>query len=112
MTSAKTSRRRTRSERSRAHFARGEQPRMMLLTALGCALQIAASTLPPPLPVLVGDRRRTVPVVKSADGSLAMRADLLGDALGGEFLSDGGTRYHLLIAGTRIDVEVGSAFAR
>ena len=85
---------------------------MMLLTALGCALQMAVATVPPPLPVLVGDRRRTVPVVKATDGSLAMRADLLGDALGGEFLADGGTRYHLLLAGTRIDVEVGSAFAR
>jgi N-acetylmuramoyl-L-alanine amidase len=85
---------------------------MMLISALACALQVAASTLPPPLPVLVGDRRRTVPVVRAADGALAIRADLLGDALGGQFLSDGGTRYHLLIAGTRIDVEVGSAFAR
>ncbi len=85
---------------------------MMLLAALGCALQVAASTLPPPLPVMVGDRRSTVPIVKAADGSLAMRADLLGEALGGEFRADGDTRYHLLLAGTRIDVEVGSTFAR
>lgn len=83
----------------------------MVLAALCFAFQAATAT-PPPLPVLVGDRRKTVPVVVRTDGAYALRADLLGDALGGQFVADGGTRYHMQIAGTRIDLEVGSAFAR
>jgi len=82
----------------------------MLITALCCALQIAASQ--PSLPVVFGDRRRDVPVVAHPDGGLSVRADLLGDALGGQFLADGGTRYHLQLAATRFDIQVGSAFVR
>ena len=82
----------------------------MLFTALCCALQVAAAA--PTLPVLVGDRRRDVPVARHPDGGRALRADQLSDAIGGEFLADGGTRYHFQLAGTRIDLEVGSAFAR
>lgn len=83
----------------------------MVIAALCFALQ-AASAPPPPLPVLFGDRRKTVPVVVRSDGAFALRADLLGDALGGQFIADGGTRYHMQIADTRIDLEIGSAFAR
>ncbi len=80
----------------------------MLLSSLCCALQMAAAQ--PALPVVYGDRRRDVPVVAGPDGGLSVRADLLGDALGGQFLADGGTRYHLQLANTRINLQVGSAF--
>ncbi len=83
----------------------------MLLSALCCALQLSA-TLPRSLPVLVGDRRRLVPIVAHPDGGLAMRADLLTEALGGQFVADGAGRYHLQVASARIDVEIGSAFVR
>lgn len=83
----------------------------MLITALFAALQVAA-TPPANLPVIVGDRRREVPVVRRADGGRAVRADLLSDAVGGTFLADSGAHYHLTLANTRINVTVGSAFAR
>lgn len=83
----------------------------MVIATLLCALQVA-TTAPPPLSVLVGDRRKDVPVVVRTEGGLAVRADLLGAALGGEFVADGATKYHMQIATTRIDIEVGSAFAR
>lgn len=67
---------------------------------------------PTALPVVVGDQRRSVPVARHPDGGLALRADLLSEAVGGTFLADSGQRYHLTLANTRIDVEVGSAFAR
>ncbi len=82
----------------------------MILASLCCALQLAAAQTP--LPVVYGDRRREVPVVASPDGTLSLRADLLGEALGGQFLADGGVRYHLQIASTRFDLLVGSAFVR
>lgn len=77
---------------------------------LACALQVAVAQ--PPLPVLNGDKRKQVPVVVHPDGGTAMRADLLIDALGGQFLADGGAKYHLQVGATRIDLEVGSAFVR
>ncbi len=83
----------------------------MLLSALCCALQLSAAA-PRSLPVLVGDRRRLVPIVAHPDGGLAMRADLLTEAIGGQFVADGAGRYHLQVASTRIDVEIGSAFVR
>ncbi|MBL0172678.1 MAG: N-acetylmuramoyl-L-alanine amidase [Gemmatimonadaceae bacterium] len=83
----------------------------MLLTALGCALQLAVA-LPKALPVVFGDRRRSVPVVAHPDGGVALRADLLGEAIGGQFTADGGVRYHLQVANVRIDVETGSALVR
>jgi len=82
----------------------------VILTALCCALQVAVAQ--PSLPVVYGDRRREVPVVQGPDGALALRADLLGDALGGQFLADGGTLYHLQLASTRFELRVGSAFVR
>lgn len=82
----------------------------MFVTILACALQVAVAQ--PPLPVLNGDKRRQVPVVAHPDGGTAMRADLLIDALGGQFLADGGAKYHLQVGATRIDLEVGSAFVR
>ena len=80
----------------------------MFFALLGCALQVAAAT-PSPLSVLFGDRKRVVPVVVRPDGARAVRADLLADAIGGAFVADGGIRYHLQIAATRVDLEAGSA---
>lgn len=86
---------------------------MMLLSALCCALQVAvAQPAQSALPVVFGDRRRDVPIAASADGGASLRADHLGDALGGQFLADGGTRYHLQLGATRFELEVGSAFVR
>ncbi|MCC6242009.1 MAG: N-acetylmuramoyl-L-alanine amidase [Gemmatimonadaceae bacterium] len=82
----------------------------MILTMLACAMQVAVAQ--PPLPVLNGDKRKQVPVVVHPDGGSALRADLLIDALGGQFLADGGSKYHLQVGTTRIDLEVGSAFVR
>ena len=82
----------------------------MLITIVACAMQVAVAQ--PPLPVLNGDKRKQVPVVAHPDGGAAMRADLLIDALGGQFLADGGAKYHLQVGATRIDLEVGSAFVR
>ena len=83
----------------------------MLLSALCCALQMAAAT-PRVLPVLYGDRKRLVTLVAHPEGGQAMRADALSEAVGGQFIADGGTRYHMQVATTRIDVEIGSAFVR
>ncbi|MEQ1690010.1 MAG: N-acetylmuramoyl-L-alanine amidase [Gemmatimonas sp.] len=83
----------------------------MILAALCCALQVAAA-VPRTLPVLVGDRRRVVPLVSHPEGGMAMRADLLSEAIGGQFVADGGSRYHLQIASATIHVEIGSAFVR
>ncbi len=80
----------------------------MLVLALSFAAQVAAAQ--PPLAVLFGDRRRTVPVVAHPEGGSALRADLLGEALGGQFLADGGAAYHLQLAATRVEILVGSAF--
>lgn len=86
---------------------------MTLLSALCCALQVAvAQPAQSALPVVFGDRRRDVPIAASAEGAPSVRADVLGDALGGQFLADGGTRYHLQLGTTRFELEVGSAFVR
>jgi len=82
----------------------------VLLLALSCAAQVAVAVAEPPIAVLFGDRKRTVPVVSHPQGGSALRADLLGDALGGQFLSDGGAAYHLQLASTRVEILVGSAF--
>ena len=83
----------------------------MLVSVLCTVLQVAAAT-PRSLPVLYGDRRRDVPLVAHPDGGLAMRADLLSEAVGGNFVADGEGRYHVQVAAARIDVAIGSAFAR
>lgn len=80
----------------------------MLLAALALALQVATAPAPP-LPVVYGDRRRSVPVVTHPEGGLALRADLLGDALGALFIADGGERYHLQVGEDRLELEVGRA---
>ncbi len=67
---------------------------------------------PTVLSVLFGDRRRDVPMVRHPDGGRALRADVLAEALGATFSADGGARYHVQLADTRVEVEVGSAFAR
>ena len=82
----------------------------MLLTAICCSLQIAAAA--PPLPVVVGDKRREVPLVAHPDGGIAMRADVLSEALGGTLVADGGDKYHIQLGTERLDVEVGRSGVR
>ena len=76
---------------------------------------VAASahvTPPIPLTVMFGDKKRDVPVVAHPDGGIALRADLLADALGGVFIADGGTHYHVQIGTARLDLDVGSTYVR
>jgi N-acetylmuramoyl-L-alanine amidase len=83
----------------------------MLITALLFAFQASAAQTPP-LTIVVGDRRRDVPVSRHVDGGSAIRADQLSEAISGQFVADGGMLYHLQIADTRVDLQVGSAWAR
>lgn len=64
-----------------------------------------------PLAVRTGDQLQKVATVRQADGTTAIRADLLADALKATFVADGGARYHFQVGATRVDVEVGSRFA-
>ena len=45
------------------------------------------------------------------DGGTAVRADKLAAAIGAQFVADGGSRYHLQVAASRVDLTVGSRFA-
>lgn len=81
---------------------------MSLLLAVVCACQVAAAS--PPLVVRTGDQTRTVPTQRLADGTVTLRADLLADALGGQLIADGGPRYHLQLASSRVDVVLDSRF--
>ena len=74
-----------------------------------CACQMAAAT--GPLRVRIGDKPRQVATTPHPDGGLAVRADLLAAALGAKFVADGGARYHLHIANSRVELSVGSHFA-
>jgi len=75
-----------------------------------CVCQLASSTVST-FAVRNGDQLRQVATVRHPDGGLAMRADLLADALGIALVSDGGSRYHLQVASARVDLDVGSRFA-
>jgi N-acetylmuramoyl-L-alanine amidase len=82
---------------------------MALLLGALCACQAAAATLP--LRIRIGDRSRQVATTQHPDGGLALRADLLADVLGASFVADGGSRFHLQVAASRVDVTLGSRFA-
>ncbi|MBY0489827.1 MAG: N-acetylmuramoyl-L-alanine amidase [Gemmatimonadaceae bacterium] len=68
---------------------------------------------PAPLTVRVGDRVRTVPAIRHPDGSTAVRADALVEALGGQAVIDARLprRLRLEVGTVGIDVEAGSALA-
>ena len=88
---------------------------MMLLGALALTLQLAtvAPTLPPlpPLAVRAGNRLQSVPTLRHPDGGIAVRADALAEALGGQVVtqSTGSARYRLEVGTTGMDLEAGNA---
>ena len=83
---------------------------MSLLLAVACACQLGAAA-PQPLVVRNGGQAQSVPTQRQADGLVTIRADQLADALSASWVSDGGARYHLQIADSRIDLVVGGRFA-
>ncbi|WP_310570096.1 N-acetylmuramoyl-L-alanine amidase [Gemmatimonas sp.] len=88
---------------------------MMLLSALALTLQLSAVAPPlPPLPPLVvraGDRLQSVPTLRHPDGGIAVRADALAQALGGQLVtqSTGSARFRLEVGTTGMDLEAGNA---
>lgn len=87
----------------------------MLLGALAFTLQLSAVAPPlPPLPPLVvraGDRLQSVPTLRHPDGGIAVRADALAEALGGQVVmqSTGSGRFRLEVGTTGMDLEAGNA---
>lgn len=90
---------------------------MMLLGALAFSLQLsaAAPALPPlpPLAVRAGSRLQSVPTLRHPDGGIAVRADALAEALGGQLVTEapGSRRYRLEVGTTGMDLEAGGALA-
>lgn len=85
----------------------------MALAALGVWLQVAAAAPPASLTVRLGERVRQVPVVAAEGGGLALRADILAEALGGQLVRDGARngRYRLEVGRIGVDLETGTALA-
>lgn len=87
----------------------------MLLGALALTLQLSAvaPSLPPlpPLVVRAGDRLQSVPTLRHPDGGIAVRADALAEALGGQVVtqSTGSGRFRLEVGTTGMDLEAGNA---
>lgn len=87
----------------------------MLLGALALTLQLSAVAPPlpplPPLAVRAGDRLRSVPTMRHPDGGIAVRADALAEALGGQVVTQSTAigRYRLEVGITGMDLEAGSA---
>lgn len=95
----------------------------LAIVALGAVARVAPAQAPrspavesasvPPLAVRYGDRARSVPTVRHADGSTAVRADALAAALGGQAVVDTrrARRLRVEVGTLGIDVESGSALA-
>ena len=89
----------------------------MPLGALALALQLSAAVpaVPPlpPLAVRAGNRMQSVPTMRHPDGGIAIRADAVAEALGGQLvsLSNGRASYRLEVGTTGVDLEAGSALA-
>jgi N-acetylmuramoyl-L-alanine amidase len=85
------------------------------LAALGLWLQVAAAApaSPPSITVRLGDRVRQVPMVTAPGGGMALRADVLAEALGGQLVRDASRagRYRLEVGRIGVDIESGSALA-
>lgn len=79
-----------------------------MLLSLACALQLAAAAHLSPITVRVGDRARTVPTVRNTQSVVALRADLLAEALGGQLLSLGGGEFRFVLATQSITFITGS----
>jgi len=88
---------------------------MMLLGALALTLQLSAVAPPvpplPPLAVRAGGRLQSVPTMRHPDGGIAVRADALAEALGGQVVSQSTAsgRYRLEVGTTGMDLEAGNA---
>ncbi|WP_396201025.1 N-acetylmuramoyl-L-alanine amidase [Gemmatimonas sp.] len=88
---------------------------MSLLGALALSWQLSAVAVPvpplPPLAVRAGDRLHSVPTMRHPDGGIAIRADALAEALGGQLVtqSTGSGRYRLEVGTTGMDLEAGNA---
>lgn len=77
------------------------------------ALLAQASRALAPFTVRLGERVRNVSVIAHPDGGLALRADALAEALGGQLLRDAARpgRYRLEVGAVGLDIEQGMAFA-
>lgn len=88
---------------------------MTLLGALALTLQLSAvAPALPPLPTLTvraGARLQSVPTIRHPDGGIAVRADVLAEALGGQVVTEatGSGRYRFEVGTTGLDLEAGSA---
>jgi N-acetylmuramoyl-L-alanine amidase len=82
-----------------------------LLVAQGASAAAGSATAP--LSVRLGERVRAVATVRHPDGSTAVRADALAEALGGQAVVDARQprRLRLEVGTVGIDVESGSALA-
>jgi N-acetylmuramoyl-L-alanine amidase len=86
---------------------------MSLLGAVLLVLQLAQPPeAPPALSVRANDRLRTVPAIFHPDGGVALRADALAEALGGQLVTrPGSDRFRLEIGTTGIDLTAGGSLA-
>ena len=88
---------------------------MSLLGAFALTWQLSAVAVPlpplPPLAVRAGDRLQSVPTMRHPDGGIAVRADALADALGGQLVTqpNGSGRYRLDVGTIGVDLEAGNA---
>ncbi|WP_396214298.1 N-acetylmuramoyl-L-alanine amidase [Gemmatimonas sp.] len=85
------------------------------LAALGVWLQVAAAApaSPASMTVRLGERVRQVPMVATSGGGMALRADALAEALGGQLVRDASRagRYRLEVGRIGVEIESGSTLA-
>lgn len=76
-------------------------------------MQVAVAAPPVPLTVRLGERVRQVPVVAADGGGLALRADVLAEALGGQLVRNAtrAGRYRLEVGRIGVDIETGTSLA-
>lgn len=87
---------------------------MIIVGSVALILQLAQTTpVQPPLSVRAGDRVRAVPTLAHPDGGIALRADALAEALGGQLVAQTALagRYRFEVGTTGVDLQAGSALA-
>ncbi len=87
---------------------------MIIVGSVALILQLAQTTpVLPPLSVRAGDRVRAVPTLAHPDGGIALRADALAEALGGQLVAQTALagRYRFEVGTTGVDLQAGSALA-
>ncbi|HEY0930288.1 MAG TPA: N-acetylmuramoyl-L-alanine amidase [Gemmatimonas sp.] len=88
-----------------------------MLATLALLLQVATGAQSAgsaqALTVRMGDRVRTVSTVRHPDGGIAVRADALAEALGGQVVTQrtSPARYRFEVGTTGVDIEAGSTLA-